>query len=199
MKILTCNVQGCRNPLTKNHLKNLISKEKPEILFLSKTKNHRSLVKKLVVSFPKYHIVDLIGITWGLVLAWIDVFHFEVVQWNINMVNIIVNTSFDTKQCALTCFYGSPYPSNRNIVWEFSEEISVQISHRNMPWIVIGDFNMIFNQSEKQGGLPFNKVNNEYYYTILERAGLYDLGYVGYDYTWDSHRESNQNIQKKIR
>lgn len=138
--------------------------------------------------------MDPIGLAGGLVVAWIDNFHFEIVHWNINMINIMVNTFFVTKQWDLTCFYGSPYPSYRNIAWDFLEYISVQRSQKSMPWIVIWDFNMIFNQTEKQGGIPFNKVDSGYYYKILGRDGLYDLGYIEYDFTWDNHREGNQNI-----
>lgn len=98
MKILAWNVQGCINPLTQNHLKNLISKEKPEVLFLSETKNQKPLVRKLVNDFPNYHIVDPIDLAGGLVVAWIDGFHFDIVQWNTNMINIIVKTSFDIPQ-----------------------------------------------------------------------------------------------------
>lgn len=57
---------------------------------------------------------------------------------------------------------------------------------------------MIFNQSDKQGGLSFNKNDCEYYYKILENAGLYDLGYTGNDFTWDNHREGIHNIQERL-
>ncbi|XP_026378708.1 uncharacterized protein LOC113273160 [Papaver somniferum] len=67
-----------------------------------------------------------------------------------------------------------------------------------MPWIVIGDFNMNFNQSEELGGLPFNKTNSAYYANILEISGLYGLGYSDNDYIWDNHREGNQNIHERL-
>lgn len=58
MKQITWIVQGCGNPFTQNHLKQLIDSEKPEILFLSETKSQRSLVKSLLSAFPNTHIVD---------------------------------------------------------------------------------------------------------------------------------------------
>lgn len=48
-----------------------------------------------------------------------------------------------------------------------------------MPWVVVGDFNVVFDQSEKLGGLPFNSRDVSAYARIIQRSGLEDLGFKG--------------------
>lgn len=38
------------------------------------------------------------------------------------MINIKVQTNFEAKQWLLTCFYGSPYASNRNVDWDSKKD-----------------------------------------------------------------------------
>ncbi|XP_026459207.1 uncharacterized protein LOC113359848 [Papaver somniferum] len=198
MKIIAWNVQGCGNPFTQNHLNQLISIDKPGILFLSETKYQKHLVKYLLKDYPNTHIVDPIGLTGGLDLAWVDGFSFEIVQWNINMINVLGQPNSESKKWLLTCFYGSPYLSNRNIAWDFLTKISEQIDKQFFPWILLGDLNMIFSQEEKLGGLPFKKSGCEHYHNILSNAGILDIGFKGYEFTWNNHREGSTNIQERL-
>lgn len=46
--------------------------------------------------------------------------------------------------------YGHPNPSFINEVWEQLERIG--IGRRNLPWLIMGDFNEILNNTEKRDG-----------------------------------------------
>lgn len=46
--------------------------------------------------------------------------------------------------------YGSPIPMNRNSLWSFLKRCSASMRG---PWIVMGDFNAILSDSERQGGV----------------------------------------------
>lgn len=67
-----------------------------------------------------------------------------------------------------------------------------------MPWILLGDMNMVFNQEEKIGGIPFKKANSCYYQNILNNAGLIDMGFKGFEFTWNNHRAGAANIQERL-
>ncbi|KAF8089118.1 hypothetical protein N665_0517s0005 [Sinapis alba] len=49
----------------------------------------------------------------------------------------------------LSCVYGDPNQQSRHILWEKIQRIG---STRNGPWLLVGDFNEILNNSEKEGG-----------------------------------------------
>ncbi|OVA03288.1 Endonuclease/exonuclease/phosphatase [Macleaya cordata] len=57
-------------------------------------------------------------------------------------------------------------------------------SHVAQPWVLIGDLNSIFDQSEKKGGNAFKFSDIKDIKYIIDQAGLLDLGYVGPTFTW---------------
>lgn len=80
MKILAWNTHGCGQIKTQQHLNTLLHSEKYDILFLSKTKSQRSLMRKILNYFPNTYTVDPDCIVGGLTIGWVDGFHFEAVQ-----------------------------------------------------------------------------------------------------------------------
>lgn len=73
------------------------------------------------------------------------------------MIYIIVKNNFHSKEWLLTCFYGSPKHEFKLEIMGYLENIANQINLTSMPWLVIGDLNIIFNNDEKEGGLPYNR------------------------------------------
>ncbi|XP_026420307.1 F-box protein At3g07870-like [Papaver somniferum] len=53
-------------------------------------------------------------------------------------------------------------------------------------------------QKDKIGGLPFKISDCEFYHNILSNDGLLDLGFKGYAFTWNNHREKEANIQERL-
>lgn len=170
MKILAWNTQGCGQKNTKQHLKTLLEFEKPDISFLSETKSKRCLMRSILNFFPNTDIVDPVGVAGGLAIAWVDGFHFEVVQWNQNMINVIVKNNFNSKEWLLTCFYGAPKHEHKLEIMGYLEEIAYRVNINLMPWLVIGDLNIIFNSEEKEGGLPFDRKKVEPFLNLINRT-----------------------------
>lgn len=127
-----------------------------------------------------------------------DGFHFEVVQWNLNMINIIVKNNFHSKEWLLTYFYGAPKHDNKLAVMGYLEDIAHRINHNKMPWLIIGDLNIIFNSEEKKGGLPFDRKKVEPVLNLIQRTCLEDLGFRGNIFTWNNKREGQANIKQRI-
>src|SRR4051812_20732880 len=53
-------------------------------------------------------------------------------------------------------------------------------------------------QSDQRGGLPRSFLQMEDFRDCLADCGLADLGYSGYQYTWDKKREGEENIQVRL-
>lgn len=84
-------------------------------------------MRRLLASFPNLYFVDPVGVagTKGrLAIEWLDGFNFEIVHSNLNMINVIIKSNFSMKEWLLTCFYGSLYPSDKHVDWNFLEKNS---------------------------------------------------------------------------
>ncbi|XP_019234732.1 PREDICTED: uncharacterized protein LOC109215172 [Nicotiana attenuata] len=67
-----------------------------------------------------------------------------------------------------------------------------------MPWLVAGDFNVIWDEEEKFGGLPvsMNEVND--FRHCVNTCNLTDLGFKGSIFTWWNGRAEDDCIFKRL-
>lgn len=66
-------------------------------------------------------------------------------------------------------------------LWEHLDSISNNV---DIPWFIGGDFNLISNVDEKQGGAPPDSRTIEDFVNFQNKVGLMDLGFSGYPFTW---------------
>jgi hypothetical protein len=66
------------------------------------------------------------------------------------------------------------------------------------PWLCIGDFNRILDQSEKSGGRPFTCSSNDLFRSFLNSHGLVDLSFSGSPFTWLNHRQGRHLIRERL-
>ena len=100
---------------------------------------------------------------------------------------IDVETIIDGNKVFLSFVYGNPVVKYRENVWERLTRIGVD---RSGPWFLIGDFNELTGNHEKQGGkkrsvnsfLPFN--------TMIHNCGLVDFPYKGNPFSWVGRRRN---------
>ncbi|XP_042958231.1 uncharacterized protein LOC122293850 [Carya illinoinensis] len=80
----------------------------------------------------------------------------------------------------LTIVYAKCNPVERKNLWEDL----VETSNGNLPWILCGDFNIIREDSERQGGLPrpFNAMGD--FNICLQNCGVMDMRSQGALMTW---------------
>ncbi|KAL8506330.1 hypothetical protein ACS0TY_017266 [Phlomoides rotata] len=60
------------------------------------------------------------------------------------------------------------------------------LSSWSLPWLCVGDFNEILDDSEKLGGSLRNDNRMRDFPYSLETCGLVDLGFVGQKFTWSN-------------
>jgi hypothetical protein len=66
------------------------------------------------------------------------------------------------------------------------------------PWLCIGDFNMILDQSEKTGGKPYACSSTDPFHHFINEFGLIDLGFSGNLFTWSNHRDGDNLIKERL-
>ncbi|XVF24387.1 hypothetical protein REPUB_Repub13aG0123500 [Reevesia pubescens] len=95
----------------------------------------------------------------------------------------------------LSAIYVSPMPVNRTCLWNYLKRFDV---FDNMPWMLIGDFNQICSNSEKQGGLPESKNNMAAFLEVFSVRNLVDLGAQGPKFTWSNEHKDGSLILKRL-
>ncbi|KAF5195721.1 hypothetical protein FRX31_014692 [Thalictrum thalictroides] len=96
----------------------------------------------------------------------------------------------------LTSVYASNNPSCRLKLWADIVDLRSFVS---LPWCVFGDFNNIISSSEKvMGGNSVHPSHIQPFIDCLQEAGLSDLHYIGFHYTWCNNTIGPGRIMSKI-
>uniref|UniRef100_A0A2N9GNM8 Reverse transcriptase domain-containing protein n=1 Tax=Fagus sylvatica TaxID=28930 RepID=A0A2N9GNM8_FAGSY len=70
--------------------------------------------------------------------------------------------------------------------------------HWSLPWLCVGDFNEILEQSEKRGLLDRSLQKMLEFRSALNSCQLIDIGYHGPIFTWDNGRHGAANVQERL-
>lgn len=77
--------------------------------------------------------------------------------------------------------YGEPGWNQKGMTWDALRSLR---SSTNIPWLVLGDFNEILYNCEKEGGRPRTQRHLRAFHDALVDCQLVDMGYEGDIYTW---------------
>ncbi|CAN1167929.1 hypothetical protein LINPERHAP2_LOCUS27534 [Linum perenne] len=65
-------------------------------------------------------------------------------------------------------------------------------------WVIMGDFNALCNDSEKEGRLPLRNESTEPFNDFIFRNGLMDVGYSGQRSTWTNFHVGRGQIKERL-
>lgn len=68
----------------------------------------------------------------------------------------------------------------------------------NLPWLLLGDFNQILDNSEKRGGSPPLGARIRAFKEAISACGLIDLGFFGPRFTWSNMRKGLVDVQERL-
>ncbi|KAL0405295.1 UNVERIFIED_CONTAM: hypothetical protein Slati_3843400, partial [Sesamum latifolium] len=86
-------------------------------------------------------------------------------------------------------------PTLNPLFWQSLTNIS---SSFDGPWLVMGDFNAVLSQQEKQGGRPFASTSRNWIGDDFDACNLIDFGFSGSRFTWSNKRSGLANIQSRL-
>ncbi|XP_059658543.1 uncharacterized protein LOC132304851 [Cornus florida] len=187
-------------PSRQAEIKKMISEKKLDILSIIETKvspvNVDAIHNKIAAHWHLVHNYSFsqLGRIW--------------VMWNPNTIDLdVVCTTKQSIHCSISIIdqnitfyssfiYASNFAAERLSLWKDINHHSTLFG--NSPWLVMGDFNIISNSAEKNGGsVRWNPAINAFC-ECLQQAELEDLRYTGILYTWNNKSFGSACITKKL-
>ena len=195
MRILGWNYRGICNTSTVRALRALIRGNCPQIIFLSETKSDGNRLKKIVVSlgFSEQLIVDAKRRAGGVCMFWSSEISIDILEFNSKMIAVSI---YDVVcSWTLVSFYGPPYQSKRFRAWS---NLFALLNSISGPWLCFGDFNLVANGDEKEGGRVGSCSTPNFLQELLFDFGAIDLGFLGNKFTWCNNRWGKNCIRERL-
>ena len=197
MSLLSWNCRGLGNPQTVNALKKVIRIEKPNFVFLMETKSDEEwvMVVRDRCEYKNSFVVPSNGLSGGLALFWKADIKVSVQGSSLSHIDAIVEGGGSNNPWHLTGFYGNPVTSLRSDSWRL---LSSLCNGSNLPWLVIGDFNEIMCDSEKEGGAKRSNAQMLRFKNTVEACGLSEICFNGPLFTWIYQRRDGFQIRERL-
>uniref|UniRef100_A0A803QSE9 Endonuclease/exonuclease/phosphatase domain-containing protein n=1 Tax=Cannabis sativa TaxID=3483 RepID=A0A803QSE9_CANSA len=186
MSIISCNCHGLGNPWAFQFIKDLVVQKRPNFLFLCETLSKKDVVERLwvAIGFDGAFVVGVQGKSGGVALLWRCSEEVHLLEYGLNYIDVSIEV-IDHGKWRLTGLYGEPNRSLRRRTWELLRNLKEKSS---LSWCIIGDFNNVTSQQDKNGGNPYPNWLVNGFIEVLEDCGLYDLELNGYPFTWERGR-----------
>lgn len=124
-----------------------------------------------------------------------NLFSFQIVLDNCNVINYLVSCNATERPWQHSLVYGPPVLSLRPMFWTLLNEIEAAYCG---PWLIVRDFNVVLNQSDKNRGNPVASSSNGGFQNMIDFNGLLDLEFIGSPFTWSNRRIGNANIRERL-
>ncbi|XP_019170410.1 PREDICTED: uncharacterized protein LOC109165884 [Ipomoea nil] len=196
MSTLSWNCRGLGNPRTVREIEDIVSRKKPDFVFLMETKVNRDHAERLRVKlgFEGLFNVDNSGLSGGMAMLWRANSMANLIGYSNNYIDIEVTIpGFD--KWRMTGFYGFPKRPQRRESWDLIRSLA---GKSELPWVIIGDFNDLLYQYEKRGGNPHPDSLLRGFGETIEECGLTQLPMSGYPYTWEKGKGTSNWIEERL-
>ncbi|XP_019160471.1 PREDICTED: uncharacterized protein LOC109157045 [Ipomoea nil] len=190
------NCRGLGNSRTVREVVGLVSRKKPDFVFLMETKVDRTHAECLHVKlgFDGLFYVDRVGLSGALALLWIKNNTARLMSFSRNHIDVEV--SMDSfANWRMTCYYGYPERTRRTESWELLKSLAPR---SGLHWIMVGDFNDLMFQYEKSGGNPHPDNLLRGFWEVIEQCGLTQMPMCGYQFTWEKGKGTAGWIEKRL-
>ena len=171
---------------TVRRLKEICRKYLPDILCLAETKQQDDYVRDVgaQLGFPNSVIVPPVGVGGGLVIFFQQSIQLNVLSQSAHLIDC--NVGISGMSFFYSFVYGHPTPALRHHTWEKLSRLS--ITRRQQPWFLLGDFNEILGNHEKDGGRLRPEISFSEFRQMMRTCGLTDLHSVGNRLSWVGQR-----------
>ncbi|KAH0714422.1 hypothetical protein KY284_007327 [Solanum tuberosum] len=128
------------------------------------------------------------------------IWYFWRSEWEgINILDIVqqvtIRFKIDSKFFLISVVYARCNALERLELWE---ELDSIIDRDRWPWIIGGDFNVILNEEEKLGGLPFTQHEAIDFASFICMCALSEVQTIGSKFTWWNGQIEEECIFKRL-
>ncbi|KAK3212447.1 hypothetical protein Dsin_017153 [Dipteronia sinensis] len=169
---------------------------KPDMMFLLETKSDQNRLEslRLKLGFSGKLVVNSIGRSGGLCLFWTYEVQVSLLSYSTAHIDIRVDP-IPKQWWRFTGFYGNLDSKQRAHSWTLLKRLGGMLV---LPWLCLGDFNEVMEDSEKFGGATKDWRLMSKFREALDDCGLDDLGFTGPQFTWCNKREGNEMILERL-
>ncbi|XP_016437040.2 uncharacterized protein LOC107763116 [Nicotiana tabacum] len=128
--------------------------------------------------------------------AFIDeIFEVTILYNKTQQLTLILTHTETHVELILTLVYAKYDRIERIELWD---SFYAMTSDMTVPWLVGGDFNVIWDEEEKFGGLPVSLIEVDDFRHCINTCNLTDLGFKGSIFTWWNGRSEEDRIFKRL-
>ena len=189
-KILIWNVRGLNSTARHDSVRTLVDSSQADIVCIQETKisamPQRTLLSALGSDFADFVAAPSVGASGGILVAWR--WHVKLsVIWRGDNYSVSVQFSQESGQTWwLTCVYG-PQGNDEKILF-LQERRDIRAACLG-PWMVAGDFNLIYKDKDKNNS-NLNRAMMGRFRKLINDLALKELPLLGRKYTWSNLQES---------
>ncbi|GFY95539.1 hypothetical protein Acr_10g0009240 [Actinidia rufa] len=151
------------------------------------------------LDYTNVHISDVVGFAGGIWLLWNE---------HDLHCNILATTSRRSMPVSRLVVTLQSLPHGFSLllmlallivlVAYFGTIYKVFAESHNQPWLMLGDFNDLLTNREKQGGLPIRPSRAALFKQFIDRCNLMDLDFSGPRYTWTNLHQPGGIIHERL-
>ncbi|XP_026383781.1 uncharacterized protein LOC113279296 [Papaver somniferum] len=135
------------------------------------------------------------GTTGGLTLIWKSNLDIEITYFSLNHINAIARPTIGFPWL-FNGYYGSPYDFNsKDESWNLLDKTA---SNNQLPWLVIGDFNIILHDTEKFSTQPSDANEVVFFNNKILDLDLVDLGTTECPFTWSNKMSGHALTEQRL-
>lgn len=171
-----------------NTVRSWIESARPSFGCLFETRVQENLCHGIIENtFPGWsHVTNYdfhrLGRIW---LVWSNVVEVHPVHISPQSISVSIKTvSGDQFLCS--CVYASNFQKEQLLLWEELRRVIDQHDSGNVPWIIMGDFNVTLSSSETSRSLDYraDQTGMRDFQKFVTDCEVSDLEYTGPELTW---------------
>ncbi|XP_031116899.1 uncharacterized protein LOC116020570 [Ipomoea triloba] len=143
----------------------------------------------------KHFVVDPLGFAGGLALFWrTSNFDFSIIRHTSQAIHGIVR-GLGTTTTRVSFAYVRPNVLAKEMFWSDCRNYA---NNNGGPWIMMGDFNDIIDDTEQWGSSAVNLSRCATFVDGFNVCGLLDMGTMGVRYSWFRQEGGRMVLRKKL-
>ncbi|XP_062099266.1 uncharacterized protein LOC133805147 [Humulus lupulus] len=194
--ILSWNIRGLNGSKKQTDVLDICRRNKVGVGALLETKMRGNKVMELMAN--KFRNWDFYSspVTEGRILIiWRKIFvKVIVLEETTQYVHCYIKMAGQKHPFSATFVYGLNSMEERKILWQRLPKLSLLASS----WVILGDFNAIFTENDRNGGKPVSKAELLDSSQWLARNQMDSLKRVGSFFTWTNNQDGSARIYSKI-